>query len=124
MAAIQEAAVSLFVRKGISGTSMQDIAAEAGISTGAIYRYYPSKESLLQAVLVQGIEQSRTLFDEAVAATNSPLEALEAVGRVVWCGLEADGGRAHIILELEAILAAARPIKLGSELLRLARRRD
>lgn len=53
----------MFVRKGIDGTTMHDIAAEAGISAGAIYRYYPIKAQLLQAIFRHSIEQNRLLFD-------------------------------------------------------------
>ena len=44
--AIEEAALRLFIRQGYYGTSIRDIAREAGISTGNIYNYYPNKEAL------------------------------------------------------------------------------
>ena len=43
---IEEAALRLFIRQGYFGTSIRDIAAEAGISIGNIYNYYPNKEAL------------------------------------------------------------------------------
>ncbi len=119
MAAIQEAAVLLFVRKGIDGTTMQDIAAEAGISAGAIYRYFPSKAHLLQAIFHHSIEQNRLLFDQAVAASMSPLEALANVGQIIQAGLKSEEMRLHAILGLEAVLAAVRrPEQLAPELAR------
>ena len=45
-AAIEEAALRLFIRQGYFGTSIRDIASEAGISIGNIYNYYPNKEAL------------------------------------------------------------------------------
>jgi AcrR family transcriptional regulator len=45
-AAIEETALRLFTRQGFHGTSMRDIAREAGISLGNIYNYYPTKEAL------------------------------------------------------------------------------
>lgn len=119
MAAIQEAALTLFVRKGIDGTTMHDIAAEAGISAGAIYRYYPSKAHLLQAIFQHSIEQNRLLFDHAVAASSSPLEALSNVGQIIQIGLKSEEMRLHTILGLEAMLVAVRrPEQLGPELTR------
>lgn len=119
MAAIQEAALTLFVRKGIDGTTMQDIAAEAGISAGAIYRYYPSKAHLLQAIFRHSIEQNRLLFDQAVAASSSALEALSNVGQTIQVGLKSEEMRLHAILGLEAMLAAVRrPEQLAPELVR------
>ena len=45
-AAIEEVALRLFIRQGFFGTSIRDIAREAGISVGNIYNYYPNKEML------------------------------------------------------------------------------
>ncbi len=119
MAAIQDAALTLFVRKGIDGTTMQDIAAEAGISAGAIYRYFPSKAHLLQAIFRHSIEQNRLLFDQAVAVSSSPMEALANVGRIIQVGLKSEEMRLHAILGLEAVLAAVRrPEPLAPELAR------
>lgn len=43
---IEEVALRLFIRQGFFGTSIRDIAREAGISVGNIYNYYPNKEAL------------------------------------------------------------------------------
>ena len=44
------AAQRCFVRSGFHQTSMQEICAEAGMSPGNLYRYFPSKESLIAAI--------------------------------------------------------------------------
>jgi len=44
--AIEETALRLFTRQGFHGTSIRDIAREAGISLGNIYNYYSTKEAL------------------------------------------------------------------------------
>ena len=46
-AEILAAAQRCFVRSGFHGASMQDICAEAGMSPGNLYRYFPSKEALM-----------------------------------------------------------------------------
>lgn len=43
---IMRAAVRLFVEKGIDGTTTKDIAAKSGVSEGALYRHFKSKEEL------------------------------------------------------------------------------
>ncbi len=48
---IIEAAIKLFAKKGFSATSIQEIASESGISKGAFYLHFKSKESLLLAIL-------------------------------------------------------------------------
>jgi TetR/AcrR family transcriptional regulator, repressor for uid operon len=44
------AAQRCFVRSGFHGASMQDICAEAGMSPGNLYRYFPSKEALVAGI--------------------------------------------------------------------------
>jgi AcrR family transcriptional regulator len=44
-----DAALALFRRKGFDGTTMRDIAKEAGLSLGAAYHYFPSKDALVMA---------------------------------------------------------------------------
>ena len=44
---ILEAAQRCFVRSGFHHASMQDICAEAGMSPGKLYRYFPSKEAII-----------------------------------------------------------------------------
>lgn len=48
---IEDAALVVFATKGFSGTTMADIAREAGLSVGNIYRYYRSKDTLFYTVL-------------------------------------------------------------------------
>ena len=43
---IERAALKLFVEKGVAETSIKDIAREAGVSQGAMYNHYESKEEL------------------------------------------------------------------------------
>ncbi|MFO7577809.1 MAG: TetR/AcrR family transcriptional regulator [Pelovirga sp.] len=46
--AIQSAAVRLFSAKGFDATSMEEIAAEAGIGKATIYGYFPAKKEIFQ----------------------------------------------------------------------------
>ncbi len=43
---MERAATELFAARGIDGVSIGDIAGAAGVSQGALYRHYPSKEDL------------------------------------------------------------------------------
>jgi AcrR family transcriptional regulator len=49
--AIVAAARKLFAAHGFEGTSMDDIAARAGVAKGALYHHFPSKEALFTRVL-------------------------------------------------------------------------
>lgn len=48
---IEAAALGLFTRQGFHGTNIREIAEQAGISTGAIYTYYPSKEAIFASLV-------------------------------------------------------------------------
>jgi len=49
-AEILAAAQRCFVRSGFHGASMQEICAEAGMSPGNLYRYFPSKEAIIAGI--------------------------------------------------------------------------
>ena len=51
---ILEAALHCFARSGFHGSSMQDVCREAKLSPGAVYLYFPSKESILEALAEAG----------------------------------------------------------------------
>jgi AcrR family transcriptional regulator len=48
--AILEAAVELFVAKGIAETTMSEIAVRAGISIGSLYQFFPQKVAVIKAL--------------------------------------------------------------------------
>ncbi|WP_394617328.1 TetR/AcrR family transcriptional regulator [Lentzea sp. JNUCC 0626] len=52
------AAVRLFLDKGVAETTVEEIAAEAGISTRTLWRYFPNKESCVMPLLTEGIERT------------------------------------------------------------------
>ncbi|AWB92112.1 TetR/AcrR family transcriptional regulator [Aeromicrobium chenweiae] len=64
---IVDAARARFTEHGFAGTSMADVVAEAGLSTGAIYRYFSSKDDLVIAVCEQGSSAfPNDLTDDAI----------------------------------------------------------
>ncbi len=49
---ILKAATKLFARRSLTDTKIGEIAAEAGLSHGLVYHYFPSKEAIFEAILV------------------------------------------------------------------------
>lgn len=72
---ILEAAKSCFVRWGFQGASMQQICAQCGMSPGALYRYFPSKESIVEAICEADREDDMTCFG-ALKDAHSAVDAL------------------------------------------------
>jgi AcrR family transcriptional regulator len=56
---IVDAAISVFAQKGYHKAKMEDIATKLGVSKGAIYQYFKSKEDLFQAVVDVPIQRMR-----------------------------------------------------------------
>ena len=76
---ILEAARRCFLRNGFHQTSMQDVIREAGLSVGAVYRYFPSKTDLITEIAERVIDQIEAVFATVVAEEPPPtmLESLE-----------------------------------------------
>ncbi|MGU3492640.1 TetR/AcrR family transcriptional regulator [Xanthobacteraceae bacterium A53D] len=101
------AAATCFSRDGFHGTSMQKVCAEAGMSPGALYRYYPSKESIIAAI-VESERAERARFFDVLAGSPTLLDGL------VTCMAEmlSDDGLACLKLGPEVMAEAARNEKL------------
>lgn len=86
-AQITEAATQCFARQGFHATSMQDIFRASGLSAGAVYRYFPSKASLVQAIATEAITEALGPVDQAItdaAATGgSPMTIAELITSLV-----------------------------------------
>ena len=52
---VLDAALALFTQKGFAATRVDDIAASAGISKGAVYLYFPSKEAILEGLVRRAV---------------------------------------------------------------------
>ncbi len=87
---------------------MHDVAAEVGLSVGAIYRYYPSKDDLIQAVFERISESTRALFARAAERADTPAEMLRSAGWAIKQRFREAPTREETILVMEAILAEAR----------------
>lgn len=69
---IIDAARACFLRNGFHATSMQDILREAGLSAGAVYRYFPSKDELTAAIAADAIGRLREAFEALLEADPPP----------------------------------------------------
>jgi AcrR family transcriptional regulator len=63
-----DAAQRLFTRNGLAQTSVADIAAEARVAKGSVYRYFESKETLIGAMKDRFFERMMQRVADAVAA--------------------------------------------------------
>ncbi|RUO97324.1 TetR/AcrR family transcriptional regulator [Hyphomicrobium sp.] len=75
---ILDAALTCFTRGGFHATTMQMICQEAGVSPGALYVYFDSKEALIAGLC----ERDRAEFAERFAALAQAPDFLEALGQL------------------------------------------
>lgn len=80
---ILDAAVVCFGRDGFHGASMQKICAEAGMSPGGLYRYFPSKESIILAIIEEESAARATLI-EVLESAPSFVEGIARMGAVLF----------------------------------------
>ncbi len=78
---IIDAARACFLQRGFHATKIQDIAKRAGLSTGAPYRYFESKDDIVAAMCTEALERHRQRFGalDLTAASRAIFEELTTV---------------------------------------------
>jgi len=79
---ILDAARRCFLRDGFHNTSMQDVISEAGLSVGAVYRYFKSKDELITSIAEAVVAEAGAWFEDLVRQ-EPPLAPAEAVSRAL-----------------------------------------
>jgi AcrR family transcriptional regulator len=119
---ILEAAERIFGERGYQGTSMDDVAAEVGVSKPLIYQYYGSKDGLFLACLARLRIQLLDTVSDAVMAAPDAEDALYA-GFVAWFEFLDDHPQAWSVLIDEGMLGmspAAGPAAAATDEVRAA----
>lgn len=81
--AIREAAVTLFARNGFDGTSTAEVARAAGVSQATVFVYFPTKEDLFRAAVLEPLAPSLQLVEALLGAPGSPRERVEQLARLM-----------------------------------------
>ncbi len=118
---VLDAALELFLERGYEGTSMDAIAAAAGVTKPVVYACFPSKEELFKALLRR--EESRVLAEIAAAlpadADLGDPERTLTEGLTAFLRAVASSPRAYRVIFLGeggANAAVARRVQRGREL--------
>lgn len=77
-AQIIEAAVSCFLEKGYTNTSMSDIIKASGLSSGSIYSHFSGKEDILVTAINERLENVKNLY-AALPEGAGPQDILETI---------------------------------------------
>ena len=76
---VLQAALELFASQGYATTSVQQIVEAAGVTKGAMYHYFQSKDDLLFAIYERMLTLQKAHLDEIVAAGGPVSDVLRAV---------------------------------------------
>lgn len=98
-AIILDAAQRCFARAGFHRTTMQDIAGEAGMSPGNLYRYFPSKDAVTEGLADRDRAELAADFAQ-FEDTEDFMAAFEALGRKYY--IEEPRERAALCLDIWA----------------------
>jgi AcrR family transcriptional regulator len=104
-----EAAVRVFLRRGLQGSSVEEIAAEAGYTRGAFYSNFQSKDQLFVELLHDRVYKAyRELLDESEESAATPRERLRRGAERVRDMQSHEQGGWLFRLWLECLTQAAR----------------
>lgn len=77
-----EAALELFGAKGFHGASVQEIVKLAGLTKGAFYHHFASKEDVLRLIHDEFLAGQAALVDEILESYDSPVDQLRELVKV------------------------------------------
>ncbi|ADU15009.1 regulatory protein TetR [Asticcacaulis excentricus CB 48] len=103
---ILDATLRCVRRSGFHGASMADIAAEAKMSVGVIYRYFANKEAIIEAIVASDLAEMRAKFAEWDETPDDQL--LDTLLNTIDFALDHKYGPDKSALALEVLAEAAR----------------
>lgn len=95
---ILDTAIKHFLRDGFSGASLRSIVKDAGLTTGAFYKYYPTKEMLFDALIDPYIEHIYEIYD-GILADFEKLSALDQTNNMSNAATDGTGQMIDYIYE-------------------------
>ncbi|QLL06867.1 TetR/AcrR family transcriptional regulator [Mycobacterium vicinigordonae] len=85
-AELLDRATALFVERGYDNVSLNDLIADAGVSKGAFYHWFPSKEALITALTERGAHHQFEVIQDVVARCDG--NALERLNTLLQSGFD------------------------------------
>lgn len=76
--AIRQAGVKLIYRHGYEAMSLRQLAAEVGLQSGSLYKYFDNKQSLLFDIVREHMQDLLSKAEEVLKGVDDPMERLKA----------------------------------------------
>lgn len=97
--AIQEAVVNLVTRTGTRKVTMDQVAAEAGLSKGCLYIHFPSKKELLESVKTASFKPLGDQLQEILNGSLTPYQKIESIVHRLFSYFDENRGLFRFLLE-------------------------
>ena len=110
-----KAARKVFARKGLAAAKIGDVAAQAGISYGLVYHYFPEKESLFAAVVEESVAGWETLVATAREQPGSPWDRLSYLCSQMISGVQEEPDYVLVMVRAFTEDAAPPPVRASLE---------
>jgi AcrR family transcriptional regulator len=85
-AELLDRALALFLQRGYDKVSLNDLIADAGVSKGAFYHWFPSKDALIAALAERSAHEQLAAIEDAVAGCGG--NALDRLNALVQAGFD------------------------------------
>lgn len=105
-AELLDRASALFVQHGYDNVSLNDLIAAAGVSKGAFYHWFSSKDELITALAERGGRAQLAAIEEALAASRGT--ALDRLNALLRAGFDVKM-RLGVAEQLAAMVSLLRP---------------
>lgn len=79
---ILDRSAEIFARKGVSATTIREIADAVGVYSGALYHYFPSKEAIVTELIREYIEDLSVRCQQVLARELPPVQRLVALAEI------------------------------------------
>jgi len=97
--AIQEAVVNLVTRTGTRKVTMDQVAAEAGLSKGCLYIHFQSKKELLESVKTASFKPLGDQLQEILNGSLTPYQKIESIVHQLFSYFDENRGLFRFLLE-------------------------
>ncbi|RDH76506.1 TetR/AcrR family transcriptional regulator [Mycolicibacterium moriokaense] len=114
-AALVAAGRRLFGENGFRGTSVEDLAREARVTTGALYHHFPTKTALFEAVFVQAHMEMMTASAQAAKGAKGGLDELALGFDAFLDGVLQPDVQQILVLDGPAVLGLSRYTELDEQ---------
>lgn len=105
-AELLDRALALFLQRGYDNVSLNDLIADAGVSKGAFYHWFPSKDALITALAERSAREQLAAVEDALASCGG--NRLERLNAVLQAGFDVKVG-AGTPEHLAAMVTLLRP---------------